>query len=128
MDEKKILIVDDEEDFGFLVKLNLESAGGYIVEHETRGKDAVQTARLFKPDLILLDIMMPDLMGSKVAEQIEADSVLGQTPIIFLTAVVKEKDVEKAGGMIGGHPCLAKPINTDKLLESIEQNISRTVS
>ncbi|MFC1477903.1 response regulator [Candidatus Margulisiibacteriota bacterium] len=123
MDEKKILIVDDEEDFGSVVKLNLESSGGYIVEQETRSIEAVQTARLFKPDLILLDIMMPELMGNKVADLLKEDSVLSEIPIIYLTAVVKEREVQEAGGMIGGYPCVSKPVNVDKLMESIEQNI-----
>ncbi|MFH1429177.1 MAG: response regulator [Candidatus Margulisiibacteriota bacterium] len=123
MDKKRILIVDDEEDFGALVKLSLESSGGYIVEHETKGTNALQTARAFNPDLILLDIMMPDLSGNRVADQLKLDNELGDIPLIILTATVKEYEVEDTVHRFGGCPCLAKPISVEHLVESIEENI-----
>ncbi|MFH1429275.1 MAG: response regulator, partial [Candidatus Margulisiibacteriota bacterium] len=112
----------DEAFFGQMVKFNLEKKGSYIVRVETKGKNALKAAQMFRPDLIILDVMMPDLMGSKVAEQLEADNDLNRVPIIFLTAVVKEGEVEERDGKIGGHPCLAKPINIEKLIEAIEYN------
>ncbi|MFH1429755.1 MAG: response regulator [Candidatus Margulisiibacteriota bacterium] len=122
MVDKKILIVDDEEDFGRMLKLNLEKTGRYIVRLETKGKKALQSAQMFRPDLVILDVMMPDLMGNKVAEQIKADNEFSRVPIIFLTAVVKEGEVEEREGKISGYPCLAKPINIEKLIEAIEYN------
>lgn len=65
--EKKILIVDDEEDFTKLIKLNLERTGEYEVEIENGGLRGLAAAREFKPDLILLDILMPDMEGGEVA-------------------------------------------------------------
>jgi len=60
MDAKKILIIDDEENFAAMVKMNLEEVGGYNVLTESRGLRAVSTVRQFKPDMIFLDIIMPD--------------------------------------------------------------------
>lgn len=123
MDKKKILIVDDEERFTQLVKFNLEETGKYEVRTEKRGSLGVAAARGFKPDLILLDILMPDMEGSEVALQIKSNEDTKHIPIVFLTAVAKEKEVERDGGLIGGHPFIAKPVTAGKLIEAIEKNI-----
>ena len=73
MDKKKILIVDDEQDFTNLIKLNLEATGKYEVETENRGMNAFYIAQEVEPDLILLDMIMPDLGGLDAAYQIKSD-------------------------------------------------------
>src|SRR5258706_15639749 len=83
---KKILVVDDEVTITRLLKLNLEKTGAYVVREENRGAKAYAAAREFKPDLILLDVMMPDLDGGEVAAQLQADPLMKGIPIIFLTA------------------------------------------
>lgn len=120
MAAKKILVVDDEAGFGRLLKLNLERTGKFEVQTETKGSQALNTARSFKPDLILLDIIMPDMDGSEVANRLKSDSATGNIPILFLTALVKNKEVETTSGTIGGHIFLAKPITTDELVKNIE--------
>ena len=120
---KKILIVDDEMTFGQLIKLNLEETEQYEVRVEIQGARAIVTARDFRPDLILLDIVMPDIDGGELAHHIKADKLLKDIPIIFLTALVQDKEVDSKEGMIGGYPFIAKPVNTEELISCIKENI-----
>jgi CheY-like chemotaxis protein len=73
MSKKRILLIDDDPSFTRLLKLNLEETGAYEVRTENRGTAALTAAREFKPDLILLDVVMPDMGGGDVAFQIGAD-------------------------------------------------------
>lgn len=120
MAAKKILVVDDEAGFARLLKLNLEKTGKFEVQTENKGSQALNTARSFRPDLILLDIIMPDVDGSEVANRLKSDPGTRNIPILFLTALVKNKEVETTSGTIGGHIFLAKPITTDELIKNIE--------
>lgn len=123
--KKKILIVDDEENFTKLVKLNLEKTGRYEVKTENKGSLGLTTAKEFKPDLILLDILMLDMEGSEVASQLKDNENTKNIPIVFLTAVVTKGQVEEASGIIGGHPFIAKPATAEELIDCIEKNISK---
>ena len=80
MEKKRILIIDDEASFTRMVKLNLEKTGAFEVREENLALEAVATARAFKPDLILLDVIMPTMDGGDVAAQIQKDRVLRDTP------------------------------------------------
>ena len=119
---RRILIVDDDRDSSHLIKILLEKVGHYLVLEENDALKAHQSARNFGPDLILLDIMMPQRDGGDIAAQIEADPGLQRTPIIFLTALVTKAEA-KAGLLIQGHPVLAKPVNIPELIHRIEQNL-----
>jgi CheY-like chemotaxis protein len=119
-EKRRILIVDDDRDSTHLTQILLEKTGRYLVLEESDATKAHQSARNFKPDLILLDIMMPQRDGGDIAAQIEADPGLQRTPILFLTALVT-KDEAKAGLRIQGHPVLAKPINIPELINEIEE-------
>jgi CheY-like chemotaxis protein len=121
-EERRILIVDDERDSTHLVKILLEKIGSYCVLEENDAAKAHQSARNFRPDLILLDIMMPQKDGGDVAAQIEADPAMQRTPIIFLTALVTKAEA-KAGFHIQGHPVLAKPVNISEVIKRIEENL-----
>ncbi len=123
--KKKLLLVDDEENFGKLVKLNLEDTGEYEVRLETKGQRAVPAAREFKPDFILLDIVIPDLDGGEIAQQLKEDKELKNIPVGFLTALVSEKEVPPKGDNIAGHPFLAKPVTVAELLAFIKNNMGR---
>jgi CheY-like chemotaxis protein len=124
-EKRRILIVDDEPDSTHLVKILLEKTGNYIVLEENDADEAHQSARNFRPDAILMDIMMPKTDGGEVAAQIEADPELRSTPIIFLTALVTEPET-KAGLRVEGHRSLAKPINIPRLIDQIEESLPRT--
>ena len=86
---------------------------------------AHHSAQNFGPELILLDIMMPERDGGDVATQIEADPGLQRTPIIFLTGLVTRAEA-KAGLHVQGHPVLAKPVNIPELINRIEENLPST--
>ena len=123
--KKKILIVDDEEYFTKLVKLNLEATGEYEVRTENKGLQGIAAAREFNPDLIFLDILMPDMEGGEVAFQLENDPGAKNIPIVFLTAVAKKEEVRQGKGLIGGHPFMSKPVTTAELIQCIEENARR---
>ena len=116
----RILIVDNDRDGTHLVKILLERTGRYLVLEENDATKAHQSARNFRPDVILLDIVMPETDGGEVAAQIQADPDLQRTPIIFLTALVTKAEA-KTGLRIQGHPFLAKPISIPELVEGIER-------
>lgn len=119
---KKLLIVDDEAGFTRLIKLTLEKTGDYQVVEENDGTRAWQTARKFRPDLILLDIVMPKIDGGDVASQIKGDDTLKDVPIVFLTAIISKKEAVP-GGVIGGFPFISKPVSLDALVQCIEENL-----
>jgi len=117
-----ILIIDNNRDFAHSAKLALERTGRYFVYEENDGSKAHQTAQGLKPDLILLDIAMPETDGGEVAARIESDPTLNRTPIVFLTALVTKSET-KSGLQIQGHPFLAKPISIPELVAGIEQSL-----
>ncbi len=119
--KKRILVVDDEPALTRMVKLNLERTGNYEVRTENQGSMAVQAAREFKPDLIFLDVMMPDMSGDEVSAQLKEDEALSQIKFIFMTAIVTKDETESMGSNIGGNEFLAKPVKTDELLATIER-------
>jgi CheY-like chemotaxis protein len=121
--KRRILIVDNDRDTTRLVKILLEKTGRYSVLEENDAAKAHQSAQNFRPDLILLDIVMPETDGGEVAAQIQADPELRRTPVIFLTALVTETET-KAGLRIQGHPFLAKPINIPELINGMEENLA----
>ena len=111
MATKRILIVDDEAALTHLLKINLERAGPYQVHIVNRGTEAVVAAREFQPDLVLLDVVMPDMDGAAVADQLQADPQLRQIPIVFLTAIVSKRETTSHRGVIGGCAFLAMPVS-----------------
>jgi len=122
MAKKKILLVDDEVSFARAVRLNLEAEFDYEVTVVNQGAQALETARRFRPDLIFLDLVMPDIEGSEVARYIRSDSQLKNTPIVFLTATVTREETGSRGGVIGGETFLAKPVTVEELVKCIEEH------
>ncbi len=122
MEKKKILLVDDNPDITRTLGLLLEATGKYEVREENQGLKAFDAARKFRPDLVFLDIMMPDLEGNEIAAQLEKDEDLKQVKIVFLTAIVTKGEV-MAGSVtnISGHPVLAKPVKSKELIRCIEE-------
>jgi CheY-like chemotaxis protein len=119
-DMRRVLIVDNDRDSTHLVKVLLEKTGRYLVFEENDPTRAHLSTRNFRPDLILLDIVMPERDGGEIAAQIQADPELHNTPIIFVTALVTRAEA-KTGLHIDGHPFLAKPINIPELINAIER-------
>jgi CheY-like chemotaxis protein len=122
---KKILVVDDEPSITRLLKLNLEKTRLYTVRGENLGAQCLPAAREFLPDLIILDVMMPDVDGGTVAAQLKEDPILKDIPVVFLTAGVKSEEVTARGGVIGGFPYIAKPLNVKGVLSVIEKHLGK---
>ncbi len=122
--KKRILVVDDEAVLTRMVKMNLERTGNYEVRTENQGSLAIQAAREFKPDLIFLDVMMPDMSGDEVSQQLRDDPVLAEIKIVFMTAIVTKAETSEMGGEIGGNEFLAKPVKTEELVATIERVLS----
>ena len=123
-EKRRILIVDNDRESSRLVKILLERTGRYLVLEENAATKAHQSARNFRPDVILLDPAEagPETDGGEVAAQIQADPELQRTPTIFLTALVTKAET-KTGLRIQGHPFLAKPISIPELIKGIEENL-----
>lgn len=125
MSQKKILIVDDEESLTRLIKLNLEAGGAYRVKTENRADHALSTAKEFKPDLVLLDVMMPEVDGGDIAAMLQADPEMKDIPIVFLTAAVNKHEVKERGGLVGGFPYLAKPVDLEEVIACLRKHLGR---
>jgi two-component system, OmpR family, response regulator len=121
--KKRILVVDDEPSVTRLLKLNLEQTGLYEVHVENASSQVVAAARQFKPDLALLDVMMPEMDGGELAERLRQVSALKQMPIVFLTAAVKKEEVQSRRGQIGGYRFLAKPVELNELLDCLKEHL-----
>ena len=119
--KKKVLLVDDEKSLTTLLKLNLEETGRYEVRAVNLGEDALPAAREFKPDIMLLDLIMPYMPGGNVVAQFEAQAEFQNLPIVFMTAAVQRSRVVENDGIISGKPCLAKPASLDEIIAMIEQ-------
>ncbi len=123
--KKRILVIDDEYRFATLLKLNLEKTGTYEVRTEKEGKKGLAAAQAFKPDLILLDLIMPDIDGGSVAAQIKAVEETRHTPILFLTAVMTKEETQQQGGTLSGYPCIPKPVSPEEISAVIEKYLGR---
>lgn len=119
----KILVVDDEKDIIQIVKYNLE-LNGYEVEIAENGVDAIIKAKSFKPDLILLDIMMPHKDGIQTCIELRANSEYDDTLIIFLTAKSDEQS-EIKGLELGADDYISKPIKPKLLVSRIHSAFRR---
>jgi len=118
----RILIVDDNPRFSHSARLILQEAGQYVVCEENDAASAVETARSFRPDLILLDLVMPQLDGAEVAAQVESDWALHGVPIVFVTGLVT-RDEARNGQRIDGHRVVSKPVSSFDLLGAVEESL-----
>ena len=119
MPKKRILIVDDEEDICISIKLFLEDTNQYEVRAETQGTQALPAALEFNPDLIILDLIMPDMDGGEVEQLLKGDNATKNIPIIFLTAMALDDDPLSQGRVIDGRFIIGKPVTMERLVESV---------
>jgi CheY-like chemotaxis protein len=123
------LIIDNNRDFTYSAKRALEMTGRYFVCEENDASKAHQTPQNLKPDLILLDIGLPETDGGEVAARVQSDPALHRIPIVFLTAVVTKAEGRPRPGLrIQGQPFLAKPISLPELIEGIEEKLPARAS
>jgi len=119
--EKKILIVDDEPEIAQFLGLRLTNSG-YKVLKAYNGTEAIKIAKKELPDLIVLDILMPEIDGSKTASLLKEYPETKDIPVIFLTCLFT-KEEEKKGNVRGGVYFVAKPYDADQLLSVIKENL-----
>jgi CheY-like chemotaxis protein len=120
---KTILIVDDEPEFLKMVKMRLD-ANGYTVLTASDGQTGVAKAKQLVPDLILIDIMMPNMSGGDVVHLLKADLKTANIPVIFITAVlgrVEEEQNQQINVNNKFYPAISKPFDPEKFLKKIQE-------
>jgi CheY-like chemotaxis protein len=122
MTRRRILLVDDDISLTRALAMYLTEAGNCDVRIENEGTRAVATAREFEPDLIFLDVLMPDSDGGALASEIQADPRLRGTPIVFLTGLVSRSETGGTSKRIGAYPFLAKPVHPKVLLAYVQEH------
>ncbi len=120
MAAKRILIVDDEESLTEILKLTLEDSGDYEVRTENNSEEVLGVVRWFTPDIVVLDVIMPEMSGLEVADQLRDELGADAPPILFLTAAVSKEDVNMQHELLKDCPVMAKPVGTQELIEQIE--------
>ncbi len=121
--QKKILIVEDEESLMKLETILLTSKG-YTVEGVTSGTAALKTIADAPPDLVLLDVMLPDLGGFEVCQQLKSSQHTRNIPVILLTAKKSPEDLAR-GKEVGADQYITKPFKSAKVIAAIEQLLNR---
>jgi len=122
MSKKKILVIEDDPDIAITMKYMLNKKG-YEVSISNNGKDGFDKIKQELPDLVILDLILPDLAGEEVCREIRKDENLKNTPVIMVTA--KYSDVDKVvGKVIGANRYMTKPFDMEELLEGVESLIN----
>ena len=120
----KVLIIDDEADFCYFVRKNLMRDGLFDVVFATNGKSGIELAKNERPDIILLDMLMPGMSGDEVASVLKGQAVTATIPILYLTALATDEDADEEMDdgnerKSGKNFILPKPVRTKKLMETI---------
>jgi DNA-binding response OmpR family regulator len=119
MEKRKILIIDDEEDLVYLMKLRLEFQNFQVIPLSVSTR-ALETAKAEKPDLILLDIMMPEKNGYEVCKELKADKETHHIPIILFTAKAQAKErIADLYESVGADDYILKDFELEKLLSKV---------
>src|SRR3977135_1435539 len=121
-EKPRILIVDNNAQFADRVRLLLEATGNYIACAVNDPRRALEAARSFKPDLVVVDLIMPQADGLEGASQLEADWALHSVPIVFVTSLITPEEA-RDGRRIDGHRIAAKPQIAAELIRLIEENL-----
>ena len=118
-DNKRILVVDDDPVILRLIEVNLDLEGFEVVTAD-RGEDAIDKAREHSPDLILLDLMMPEMSGWEIAEKLQQDGKTSGIPLVFLSARTQDED-RKRGEDLGVAGYVTKPFDPADLVSTIRR-------
>jgi two-component system, OmpR family, response regulator len=107
---QRVMMVEDDTDIQMVARLSLEAVGGYVVEICSDGKEALDKVQLFAPDLVLLDVMMPDMDGPTVLKNLRANPKTANLPVVFMTAKAQAHEVESYKAM-GALEVVSKPFD-----------------
>ncbi|MEP6673389.1 MAG: response regulator [Chthoniobacter sp.] len=114
--KRRVLLVDDESALTMICKLMLEQTDSFVVQVENLGERALSTAQSFRPDVIFLDIHLPDKGGHAIAGDLKADLQLRDVPIVFWSGSVQRK-TDVVANSHGCWPALPKPFSSAELTE-----------
>jgi two-component system OmpR family response regulator len=117
---RRILVVDDDRDVLRIVCVVLESMGHFEVEPCNIARGAVEAARRFEPDMILLDVMMPEQDGPEVLKALRAEPATEAIPVVFMTAKVMPNEANRYASL-GVAGVIAKPFNTRSLIDRVHE-------
>ncbi len=128
--KRKLLIIDDEKDLCILIKSNLELTGRYEVIFSTKAKEGIELAKSHRPDLILLDVRMPDMDGAEVAQHLSEDEATKEitvvfftalaTPVAFLMNMLKNDILGEDTEQGEGYYFIQKPVTPKELMERLD--------
>lgn len=116
----KILIVEDDLDIQTVARIALETVGGFTVETCASGREAIEVAPRFRPDIILLDVMMPEMDGPTTLRHLRADPTVGTTPVAFCTAKAMPAEIEHYRNL-GSAGVIAKPFDPMTLADQVRE-------
>lgn len=122
----RILYVEDDQDIQAIAMMVLETISGFTVEPCSSGAEALQKAVPFKPDLVLLDVMMPGMDGPETLKGLRAFPELATTPVVFMTAKVQPQEVE-GYLQLGAIGVIAKPFDPMTLAQELREIWTRKV-
>jgi CheY-like chemotaxis protein len=128
MRQVRVLVIDDDEPITALVKKVLEATGRFRVRAETRSPDAMKSIRAFQPDIILLDLLMPDPDGRTIASALQSQPVFASVPVIFLTGAIQRGGPADGNRTASGRRLIAKPVDPDRLISTIDGELDRGAS
>jgi DNA-binding response OmpR family regulator len=118
-----VLVIDDERSIRLLCRVNLAASGMDVIE-ASDGEAGLELARRERPDLVLLDVMMPGVDGWTVARELAADEGTREIPVVFLTARADPAD-RRLGELLGGVGYLVKPFDPVSIAEVVEDVLTR---
>lgn len=122
MTEKRILVVDDEPEMRWLIRIGLDKANGYQVIEAASGQEALEKAGLYHPDLILMDIGMPGMTGLEACRQLKSTPLGRDIPVIFVSAW-SSNEYRQAAEEAGGADFMPKPFSVKRLLQLVAQYV-----
>lgn len=120
---EKILYVEDEPDIQMIVEIALRDVGGFILETCSSGREAIEKAQGFKPDLILLDVMMPEMNGPSTLAELRKLDATATIPVIFMTAKIQPQEI-KYYKDLGAVDVISKPFDPMNLANQIRTILS----
>jgi CheY-like chemotaxis protein len=123
--KKRVLIIDDEEDICNFTKSILERTGIYEALTAVKAQKGIDLAKENLPDMIILDVNMPDIDGGEVARVLRDYKLTSNIPILFLTGLMRKTEAEEASGRIGKNFYMAKPVIPAELIKKIESILAK---
>ena len=117
---RKIMIVEDDPDIQTVARMALETIGGFAVEACSSGREALEKAPAFQPDLIMLDVMMPEMDGPTTLQGLRGLADFAATPVVFCTAKAMPSEVEQYRQM-GSAGIIAKPFDPMSLADQVRE-------